>query len=94
MALATFLLVVSLSLAAGAVQDKQAGRGRANVVTPSKDQIAKAIQKRKVFRSRIEVRRKAELTEFEASRKAFVSKQQATLDEANRKTLEKIKGDK
>lgn len=94
MALTTLLLVASLSLAAGTIQDKQAGRGREKVVTPSKEHIAKVIQKRKAFRSRVEVRRKAARTKFEASRKAFVSNQQATLEGANRKVLEKIKGEK
>ena len=91
MALATLLLVASLSLAAGTVQDKQAGRGRGKVVTPSKEHIAKVIEKRKAFRSRIEGRRKAAKARFEASQKAFLSKQQATLEEENRNTRAKIK---
>ena len=93
MTLATVLLAASLSLAADAVQTTQP-RGRAQTVTPSQEQIDATLKKRKALRSRVEVRRQTALTKLEAARQAFVSKQQATLEAANRKTLERIKVEK
>ena len=91
MGLATLLLAAALSLTATPIQNKQAGLDRDKDVKPSKEQIAKVVEKVKALRSRAEVRHKESLARFEASRKGFVSKQQATLEEANRKTLERIK---
>ena len=93
MTLATVLLAASLSLAPATVQDTP-GRGRSQTVTPSQEQIDATLKKRKALRSRVEVRRQTALTKLEASRQAFVSKQQATLEAANRKTLERIKVEK
>ena len=93
MALTTLLLVASLSLAPATAQQKP-GRDRAQVVTPSKEQIDAILKKRKALRSRVDVRRQTALTRLETSRKAFESRQQATLEAANRKTLERIKVEK
>jgi hypothetical protein len=91
MGLAILLLAAALSLTATPIQNKPAGRDRDKDVKPSKELIAKVVEKQKALRSRAEVRHKESLARFEAARKAFVSKQQATLEEANRKTLERIK---
>lgn len=91
MALAPLVLVAALSLAAAPIQGRQAGRDRDKTAAPSKELIAQVVQKRKALRSRAEVRQKEAVARFESARKAFVSKQQATLQEENRKTLERIK---
>lgn len=91
MALATLLLVASLSHAAGAHQTPQTVHEREQTVSLTKEQIARIVEKRKSIRSRVDGRRKAAETKFDGARKAFMTNQQATLDEANRKALERIK---
>ena len=59
MGLATLLLAAALSLTATPIQNKQAGLDRDKDVKPSKEQIAKVVEKVKALRSRAEVRHNA-----------------------------------